>query len=179
MKKILSLLLPFLFFCVTVNAREPDTYELGVGVRIQKTEQLYWENGAAVDYTSGFLLHKQVHLKLSYVTSRLGNAFTGNAVKQDNYIVGADWHFRSTKAFQIFAGLNTGFFHADMETQQFNVLPHNSILFSLEAGLYYKFKFPLAAGLSAGYNLINGNGVSTPGTLFPVFYQLSVFYRLH
>jgi hypothetical protein len=32
--------------------------------------------------------------------------------------------------------------------------------------------------LSVGYNLINGNGVSSPGTLFPVFYEMSIFYYL-
>ena len=52
------------------------------------------------------------------------------------------------------------------------------MLLSGEAGLYYKFKFPLAACLSVGYNLINGDGVSKPGTLFPVFYQLSVLYMI-
>jgi len=92
--------------------------------------------------------------------------------------VGADWRFRVQKPLQIFAGLNTGFFHADMEIPTFNVLPHNSMLFSAETGLFYKFKFPLAASLSAGYNLITGDGVTGPGTLFPVYYQLSVLYYL-
>jgi hypothetical protein len=108
----------------------------------------------------------------------LGSALTGNAVKQDNYILGADWRFRHDKDFQIFAGINTGFFHADMEIPQFSILPHNSMLFSLETGICYRFKFPVSASLSAGYNLINGDGLTVPGTLFPVFYQLSVYYRL-
>ena len=178
MIKFLFLTLPFLLFSGMLNAQQADSYELGVGLRFQKTEQLYWENGVGADYTSDFLFHKQVHLKLSYATSRLGSAMVGNAVKQDNYLVGADWRFRSDKDLQIMAGLNTGFFHADMETPQFNVLPHNSMLFSLETGLFYKFKFPMAASLSVGYNLINGDGLTIPGTLFPVFYQLSVYYRL-
>jgi len=178
MNKTLFLIVPFLLFCGFLTAQQDGTYELGVGLRFQKTEQLYWENGVGADYTSNFLFHKQVHLKLSYATSRLGSAMTGNAVKQDNYVVGADWHFRSDRDFQILAGLNTGFFHADMETPQFDVLPHNSMLFFLETGLYYKFKFPMAASLSVGYNLINGDGLTIPGTLFPVFYQFSVFYRI-
>ena len=94
-------------------------------------------------------------------------------------MIGADWRFRSDKDFQLFAGLNTGFFHADMELPQFDVLPHNSMLLQLETGLFYKFKFPVATSLSVGYNLINGDGVNVPGTLFPVFYQLSVFYYIN
>ncbi|MFT3751696.1 MAG: hypothetical protein QM800_02080 [Paludibacter sp.] len=176
MKKILLLFFTVMLLAPAMKAQLTASDELAVGLRFQKTEQLYWENGVGLDYTSDFLVKKQIHLKMSYATSRLGSAMIGNAVKQDNFLVGADWRFRAQKPFQIFAGLNTGFFHADMENSTFNVLPHNSMLLSGEAGLYYKFKFPLAASLSVGYNLINGDGVSKPGTLFPVFYQLSVLY---
>ena len=162
-----------------LKAQTATPYELAVGLRVQKTEQLYWENGVGADFTSDFLLHKKIHLKLSYASSRLGSAMIGNAVRQDNVLVGADWHFRSDKDFQLFAGLNTGFFHADMELPQFEVLPHNSMLLQLEAGLFYKFKFPVATSLSVAYNAINGDGVIIPGTLFPVYYQLSVFYYIN
>lgn len=175
-----SLLLGVVSMMITpfIKAQKNETYELGIGLRFQKTEQLYWENGIGADFTSDFLLNRRIHLKMSYATSRIGSALIGNAIKQDNIVVGADWRFRSQKDFQIFAGLNTGFFHADMETAQFNVLPHNSLLFSLETGLFYKFKFPVASSLTVGYNLINGDGLNTPGTLFPVVYQLSVFYYI-
>ena len=162
-----------------LKAQTAASDELAVGLRFQKTEQLYWENGVGADFTSDFLLHKKIHLKLSYATSRIGSAFLTNAIRQDNVVIGVDWRFRSDKDFQLFAGLNTGFFHADMENPIFNVLPHNSMLLQLETGLFYKFKFPLATSLSVGYNLINGDGVNVPGTLFPVYYQLSVFYYIN
>ena len=178
MRKTVLLIFTVCLIIISANAQKNESYDLGVGLKFQKTEQLYWENGVAADFTSDFLLNKKIHLKASYVTSRLGSAMIGNAVKQDNFVLGADWRFRSHKDLQIFAGLNTGFFHADMETPMFSVLPHNSLLFSVEAGLFYKFKFPAAASLSAGYNLISGDGVTGPGTLFPVYYQLSVFYYI-
>ena len=168
-----------LLFITVINAQAIKPFELAVGLRVQKTEQLYWENGLTADYTSDFLLHKKIHLKISYVSSRLGSAFLTNAIRQDNILIGADWRFRSDKDFQLFAGLNTGFFHADMELPQFDVLPHNSILLQLETGLFYKFKFPMATSLSVGYNAINGDGVNVPGSLFPVYYQLSVFYYIN
>jgi len=179
MRKSIFILFVSLIIISNSYAQDADSYELGVGLRFQKTEQLYWENGFGVDYTSGFLLNKKIHLKMSFASSRLGSAFSSNAVRQDNYLVGADWRFRSHKDLQIFAGFNTGFFHADMETPQFDVLPHNAMLFSLETGLFYKFKFPLAMNLSVGYNLINVNGADSPGTLFPVYYQMSVFYYIN
>lgn len=178
MKKILFLFVAVMLQIPVMKAQLIASDELGVGLRFQKTEQLYWENGVGLDYTSDFLQKKRIHLKMSYATSRLGSAMLGNAVRQDNFLVGADWRFRSQKPLQIFAGLNTGFFHADMENSVFDVLPHNSLLLSAEAGLFYKFKFPLAASLSVGYNLINGDGMSKPGTLFPVYYQMSVLYYI-
>jgi hypothetical protein len=171
-KQLIGLLI-LLLLMPEIKAQFIDNYELGIGTRFQKTEQLYWENGVGADFTSDFLLKKKVHLKMSYATSRLGSAFSSNAIKQDNYLIGVDWRFRTKKCLQVFAGLNTGYFHADMEEPMFNVLPHNSLLLSAETGLVYKFKFPMSVSLSAGYNLI-----TTPGSLFPVFYQMSVFYTL-
>jgi hypothetical protein len=179
MNKPLLFFVTFLLFCPFIMSQNTSSYDLGIGLRFQKTEGLYWENGIGADYTSDFLLHKKIHIKVSYSTSRLGSAFNSNAIRQDNYLIGADWRFRSNKDFQIFAGLNTGFFHADMENPIFNSLPHNSLLFSGEAGFFYKFKIPLATSLSISYNLINGDGINIPGTLFPVFYQLSVFYYIN
>lgn len=179
MKKILLLFFVSFTFMPGIWSQSSDTYDFGIGIKTQKTEQLYWENGFGADYTSDFLFNRKIHLKLSYLSSRMGSAFNSNAIKQDNYVLGVDWRFRSEKSLQIFAGLNTGYFHADMETPLFNVLPHNSMLFSVETGLVYKFNFPMSVNLSLGYNLINGNGVSSPGTLFPVYYQLGVFYYLN
>lgn len=179
MRKTLLSLLLLMGFLPFIQSQNAATYELGVGLRFQKTEQLYWENGVGADFTSDFLLHRKIHLKLNYVSSRIGSAFLSNAIKQDNIILGADYRFRSDKDLQIFAGLNTGYFHADTEIPQFDVLPHNSMLLQLETGLFYKFKIPLAASLSLGYNAVNGNGVNIPGTLFPVYYQLSVFYYIN
>ncbi len=179
-KTLLGWLVLFLFVPWVQSQTTTAPYELGVGLRLQKTEQLYWENGFTADYTSDFLLHKKIHLKMSYVTSRIGSAFMTNAVRQDNIIIGADWRFRSTKNLQIFAGLNTGFFNADMEQlSQFKDLPHSSLLLQLETGLFYKFKFPLVTSLSIGYNAVSGDGLTIPGTLFPVYYQLSVFYYIN
>lgn len=178
MKKNQIVLLLIFVIPLTLFAQKKENYELKAGVLFQKTQHLYWENGVGLDYTADFLLQKRIHFKAGYVSSRLGSAMVGNAIKQDNFFLGADWRFRSDKDLQILAGLNTGFFTSDLEADEFEILPNSSMLFSVETGIAYKFKFPVTATLSAGYNLISGNGVDVPGNIFPVFYKLSVFYNI-
>jgi hypothetical protein len=100
------------------------------------------------------------------------------AIKQDNYFFSAGYHFLHQKQFQPFTRLNAGYFHADYEAAIFDVLPNNAFLFSIDAGLSYEFRIPLTVSLSAGYNLNSGSGTSGPGTLYPFYYQMSIFYTI-
>jgi len=152
--------------------------ELKAGIRIQKTQKLYWENGFAIDYTCDRLHGKRVHLGLSYYTSRFGSALNSNAIKQDNYIFSTAYHFRHKHSLQPIVRLNLGYFYADMEDPIFNEIDNTAFLVSVDAGLYYQFDFPLTIGLTVGYNLSSGNGTSGPGTLYPIFYQMSLFYTI-
>jgi predicted porin len=152
--------------------------ELNVGLAFQQTQYLYNENGLAFDYSCANLLNKHLHIKGAYVTSRLGSAIGSNALKQDNFLLGAHYYFSKDKPLQFFAGLNTGIFHVNYEDAVFDVLPQNNMLFGIETGLNYRFKFPLNVSLSLGYHLMNGNGIDVPGSLFPVYYKLGVYYRL-
>ena len=43
---------------------------------------------------------------------------------------------------------------------------------------WYRFAFPLSLSASLGYNFITGNGEQGPGTLFPLFYQFKLYYRI-
>jgi hypothetical protein len=152
--------------------------ELKGGIRIQKTQKLYWENGFGFDFASPKIADSRIHFGVSYVTTRLGSAVASNAIKQDNYLISAGYHFRHQKQFQPFARLNIGYFHADYEVAIFDVLPNNAFLFSIDVGLSYEFKIPLTVSLSAGYNFNHGTGSAGPGTLYPVFYQMSIYYTL-
>lgn len=161
-----------------LSAQKNEKLDIQAGLVSQKTQNLYWENGIGADLTSDFLMHKKLHLKAAYISSSLGSAIGSNAIKQDNLIIGADWRFRSEKDLQILAGLNTCLFMADYENPLFDILPSKSMLLSVETGLNYQFKFPMSASLTLGYNLKNGDGVNVPGSLFPVFYRLSIYYQL-
>ena len=152
--------------------------EIKGGIRIQKTQKLYWENGFSFDFASPKIADSRIHFGVSYVTTRLGSAMGSYAIRQDNYLISAGYHFRHQKQLQPFARLNTGYFHADYEEDIFDVLPNTSFLFSVDAGFSYEFKIPITASLSAGYNVISGSGTSRPGTLYPFYYQMSIFYTI-
>jgi hypothetical protein len=178
---LLSLLFIASFFCIRAQTSETKKDwigDLNIGFRIQKAQKLYWENGLALDFISPKIGNKHIHLGFSYVTTRLGSAMGTNAIKQDNLIVNIGYFFRNEKKLQPFARLNTGYFYADYESEIFDELPNTALLLSIDTGLSYKFNAPITLNLSAGYNLNSGNGASGPGTLFPVFYQISVFYNL-
>ncbi len=177
--KILIILFSFavLQFLHSQNNSE-SSYELGIGLVSQQTLKLYSENGIGIDFAADFLLNRHLHVKLSYITSRLGSALGSNAIKQDSYLLGLDWRFRAQHPFQLFAGITTGYFMANYEESIFNSLPSKSIMVAPEFGVVYKFQFPLSVGLTGGYNVINGNGINVPGTLFPVYARLSVLYDL-
>jgi len=179
MKKILLSAFGLMLYLTSLNAQTENEYTLKAGLVLQQTQYLYNENGVGVDFSSAKILNNKVHFNANYLTSRLGSAIGSNALKQDYYILGADYHFFSDKKIQLLAGLNTGLFVVDYEDALFADLPSSSLLLSVETGLNYDFqKIPLSASLSVGYNLRNGNGIDIPGSLFPVFYKLGVMYRI-
>lgn len=175
-RKTLSLAI-LLLTAYGMFAQKPISRDLRVGFVFQQTQYLYAENGVGLDYTCERLLNKKIHIKASYLTSRLGSAIGTNALKQDNFVLGAHYYFMSENNFQLLAGINTGLFVVDYENPVFDVLPKSSTIFAVETGMHYDFKFPLTVSLTAGYNLRNGNGIDIPGSLFPVFYKLSLMYR--
>jgi hypothetical protein len=183
MKKKIVLSVLFIASILCLQAESPGTNDgwpgvLKGGIRIQKAQKLYWENGFSFDFATPKIADSRVHFGLSYVTSRLGSAMGSNAIKQDNYLASAGYHFRHQKHLQPFIRLNTGYFHADYEERIFDVLPNSAFLISADAGLCYEFRIPFTVSLSAGYNLKSGSGTFGPGTLYPFYYQMSIYYTI-
>jgi hypothetical protein len=73
---------------------------------------------------------------------------------------------------------NIGYFSAQYGSPLFDDLPRTSLLASPELGLCYCSNFPLKISGSIGYNLFTGNGVTGPGTLYPVFVQTSITWNV-
>lgn len=163
------------FLCFSTNMSFGQAGALDVGVRLQKTLNMYNENGLTAQYQ----LSRRIGVGLTYVTSRLGSAIGSNAIKQDNVFASASWFLRPDRSFRPFFRGNVGWFSANYESEIFRELPDSSPLLSVEGGVVAYVKGSIGTSASVGYNLITGDGLDVPGTLFPLFYQLSVTYRLN
>lgn len=177
MKKLLIINL-FVFALIFSAKAQDEKHFLQGGLMFQKVQKLYWENGFALDYSNKNILDRKIHFGFAYASSRFGSAMGSNAIKQDNFIVSANYHFFNKKKLNLTLGFNTGFFNADYEIEAFDVLDKNSLLLALNIGVAYKYNDKLTASLSTGYNIISGNGASGPGTLFPVYYRMAAFYSI-
>jgi hypothetical protein len=167
-----------LFILFSIHYANAQSSVLDVGIRLQQTVNLYNENGIAASYSNKRLKPDRLYFGFSYVTSRLGTALHSNAIKQDNYLVSAAWYFRRKHIIRPFGRLNTGYFFANYGDKIFNFLPRKSILLSTDIGICFESNLPLKISTSLGYNFITGNGLSGPGTLYPVFYQLTLSWNL-
>jgi hypothetical protein len=162
----------------SVNLSLAQNHVLDVGIRLQKTVGLYYENGLTLQYSGDRLLAQRLYLGVSYVSSRLGTALGSNAIRQDNLLLSASFFFKPRRLLRPFIRANVGYFAADLEEEIFDDLPSASPLLSPEAGLYLVTKTPLKVGVSFGYNLITGDGVKGPGTFYPLFLQTSITWNL-
>jgi hypothetical protein len=169
--RVLGLIVVLQWIC-QFTFGQVHTFE--AGLRFQKTVDLYYENGISGQYH----LTNHILLGASYLSSRLGSAIGSNAIKQDNFLFSGAWLFRPQKPLKPFLRANLGYFKADYESDTFKDLSNTSAIASLDAGLAYSSKSPLRLHFSLGYNVITGNGAKGAGTLYPVFYQTSIFWNL-
>lgn len=166
------------FVMLFVQNANAQSSVLDVGLRAQQTVNLYNENGIAVSYSNKKLKPDKLYFGFSYVTSRLGTALHSHAIKQNNFLVSAAWYFRRKHIIRPFTRLNTGYFAANYGNKIFDVLPSKSLLLSADIGLCFETNIPLKISTSLGYNVITGDGLKGPGTLYPLFYQLTVSWNL-
>ena len=170
-----TFLIIFVLGCNTTKAQQ-----LNVGVVIQKTHSLYWENGISTQYSFSSFRPQQFYIGFDLLSSRIGSAFNSNALKQESYIFSAAWYFRKDKPLRIVTELNVGFFHADLEEEIFDELPNTAFLLSPEVGLSYAFQqTPININFGTGYNVGLKGGGESPGTLQPFYYNLTLYYRLN
>ena len=171
-----SFLTVLLFISVHIANAQSST--LDVGIRLQRDIGLYSENGIALNYSNKKLMPDRLYFGFSYFTSRAGTAFNSNAIKQDNLLLSAAYYFRYHHVIRPFVRLNSGYFSSDYPAM-FDVLPHNSLLFSTDAGLSFQTHTPIKIATSVGYNFIYGQGTNNvPGTLYPLYFEITVSWNL-
>lgn len=147
------------------------------GIRIQKTQEMYWENGVSAQYSFAGFKPNQFFVGFDYVTSRLGSAYNSNAIKQDNYLISGSWFFNKNKSYHFVTRLNVGYFYSDLESDIFKDVPNTSFLFSPEVGFTYDFKkLPISLNLGTGYYIITAKDGYSPGTLQPLYFHFDMYY---
>ena len=164
----------FIFYTIIAQSQTLD-----VGIRIQKTDQMYWENGVSAQYSFPKFKPNQFFVGFDYVTSRLGTAYHSNAIKQDSYLFSGSWLFNKNKPYHIVTRLNMGYFYSDLEEDIFKDVPNTSFLLSPELGFKYNLKkLPLSLNLGAGFYIITAKEGYSPGTLQPLYYHFDIYYNL-
>jgi hypothetical protein len=172
MKKLLVILL-------ILQTGYLQSQTINVGIRVQKTKNMYWENGFSVQYTFKNFKPEQFHLGFDFVTSRLGSAFGSNAIKQSHFLLSGSWSFFPEKSFHFITRLNIGYFHSDLEYDFFDDIPNSSFLLSPEIGISYIIpQLPVAFQLGSGYYIDFAKPGYSPGTLLPLYYHLDIYYTL-
>lgn len=174
-KSFLKILLFFLFF-MGVHGY---TQDLKLGIRVQKTVKMYWENGISVQYSFKKLKPNQLYFGFDYVTSRIGTAFKSNAIKHDHFLLTGSWLFNKNKPYHLLTRFNVGYFYADLENDIFNKIPNKSFLLSPEIGFTYDLKpIPISLNMGAGFYIITAKNGYSPGTLQPLYYHFDIYFKI-
>jgi CRISPR/Cas system-associated protein Csx1 len=104
-------------------------------------------------YTFENFKPNQFFIGFDFVSSRLGSAFSSNAIKQDSYLLSGSWHFNKNKAYHFVTRLNAGYFYSDLEKICSKKL-NTAFLFSPEIGFHTILKLPISLNVGTGYYII-------------------------
>ena len=166
-----------LLFTLTILGLNAQTFD--AGIRIQKTSEMYWENGISAKYSFKEFAPERFYIGFDYITSRLGSAFGSNAIKQDNYILSGMWYFKDPKAFRCYGKVNAGYFYSDYEEAIFDEIPNTTFFASPELGFTYKNKnVPLYFNLGLGYSFGFAKTGYLPGTFQPAYAHLDIQFPI-
>ncbi len=165
------------FFTIHIHSKASES-ELSLGVKLQKTHSLYYENGFNAEYSSSEFLGNQFHSGFSYISSRFGSAFNSNALKQDNFLFHTSYTFLKKAILNPFIKLNAGFIVADYQSPLFDDIDNTMPLTSMDLGLSYTPNNPLKAQVSLGYNIITSDGTSGVGTVYPLYFNIIFMWNI-
>jgi hypothetical protein len=175
MRKLLILIL---IAIVNISFSQDSTFSFTTGARFKKYIGFYWQNGIATEFCSSKILNKKISFGLNIVSSKLGTALINKAIPTLEIELSVIKYFRNEKKLNPFVRLNTGFAYADFGDSQFDVITNKSTLFSIETGIKIKTYKSLETLIGSGINIITGNGFYNLGTVYPLYYQLSLLYRI-
>jgi hypothetical protein len=172
-----------LLFPLLLSAQEESSAagRLDVGLNFKKYGGFYWVNGVAAEFSSKKILKEKLSFGLSIQSSLLGSAIASNAISTFETELAAIKYFRRSKSLQPFIRLNSGFAVNDYGDAELNQLTRSGFLLAFETGL--KYQMPMAEGrysmgISGGYNIFTGDGITGLGTIYPVYARFLLLYRI-
>jgi len=148
-----------------------------IGPRVEKTWELYWENGVDGECSFEKILWGHLGIGASVTSTRIGSAWESNALRQEQYLLNFAWNFRLQKRVQPYVSLSGGWFWLDVGPEIFNEVPHSSPLAMVGTGARLQLWGPLSWKAGIGYHLITGDGLEGPGSLYPLILHSSVQWR--
>lgn len=147
------------------------------GIRLQKTWELYWQNGAELSCSHDAWVQDRLVLGVSAVSTRIGSAWASDALRQEEYLVHSQWRFRSGKRWEPFVGMALGWFWLHIENPLFQGIPHSSPLWVWEGGTSWEFRHGVGLQFGLGWHMLTGDGTQGPGSLYPLFMQTQLRWR--
>lgn len=175
MRKMLVLV--FVACCFSAFSQD-STFTISAGGRFKKYVGFYWQNGISAEFSSSKILNKKVSFALNVASSKLGTALIKNAIPTLEIELSAINYFRASKKVNPFIRLNAGIAAASFGDDRFDNVTNKSALLSVETGVKIKVYKSFDVLLGGGLNAITGNGFSNLGTVYPVYFQLSVMYGI-
>jgi hypothetical protein len=142
--------------------------------------QGYWDFEPGNDYMVGpeiglsypGLVGGKLQCKVSYLTSRLEQAFRENILRQDFYLLSPAWHFRPAKILDPLVQIDLGYTRYDVESDIFKDLENSGWIAALQIGA----NLNLAQGrwgafYHFGYNFL------TPTVVYPGVFGFGIWVK--
>ena len=131
--------------------------------------------GPEFGYSHYKLASHRLHLKFSYLTSRLEQAFRTNILRQDFFLFSPAWHFRRNHLFDPVVQADLGYSRYDVESPIFADLDNDAWLAALQAGLNLNFSHGVwGLHYHVGYNLL----IPESSVLYPGLFGLDLWMML-
>ena len=95
--------------------------------------------GPEIGYSNYYLGAHRLHLKFSYLTSRLEQVFRPNILRQDYFLFTPSWHFRRSRLFDPVVLADLGYYRYDVESEIFASLDNDSWIVAPQVGANFNF----------------------------------------
>jgi hypothetical protein len=156
-------------FMVTCAAGEMS---IPIGFLVERN--FYNQIGARAGFSDSRILKGHPRVSLSYTTSRFHTLVNNNALKKDNFIFIAGWHFRPMRLIDPYIALDAGFTRFDREEDDiFAKLDNTGGLLEVRLGIESAFwKGRIHPSADLGYSIIASS------TVFPLVFSLGVDFDI-